>query len=157
MTEMIKVDTSNEDLFKPPEFPVIPPGIHLFVVAKISKPEPAKEGPNLVISAEYRCQDDDANKAMVVFERFIIMVNPTTEKQLKGRKINQQNMTTFCLACGVTSKEKILETGELPLAACEGAFFKAETGVKNNTYLGNTTKQSFVKKYLFSEEEVSAA
>lgn len=155
--EAIKVDVSNPNLCKPPEFPVLFPGIHLFAAAKIGEPEPAKEGPNLVISCEFRCQDEDKNKGLVVFERFIL-IDPSnqTEKAAKGRKINQQSMTTFCLACGVTTKEEVAATGELPLMKCRDAFFKAETGVQNNTYQGQTRKQSFIKKYLFEENTESS-
>ena len=151
--ESIKVDTTNPDLYKPPEFPVLSPGIHLFAVAKLSDPEPGKSNPdNKVISCEFRCQDEDANKGMVVFERFVLMdPNNQSEKAAKGRKINQQNMTTFCLACGVTTKDEIAETGELPLMKCRDGFFKAETNVVNNTYNGQTRKQAQIKKYLFTE------
>jgi len=151
--EGIKVDTSNPDLYKPPEFPVLPPGIHLFAVAKLEDPVPGKNNPaNQVISCEFRCQDEDANKGMVVFKRFVLMdPNNTSEKAAKGRKINQQAMTTFCLACGVTTKDEIASTGEVPLMKCRDAFFKAETRVVNNTYNGQTRKQAEIKKYLFEE------
>ncbi len=153
MTEAIKVDTSNPDLFKPPEFPVLPPGIHLFAVAKMSDWEPSKSDPlNLVMSCEFRCQDEDENKGMVVFERFVLIdANKTDDKSAKARKINQQSMTTFCLACGVTTKDEIQQTGELPLHKCKDGFFKAETSVSNNTYKGVSRKQANIKKYLFEE------
>ena len=74
------------------------------------------------------------------------------EKAAKGRKINQQNMTTFCLACGVTTKEEVAATGELPLMKCKDAFFKADTGIdvqSKGDYKGR--KQAHIKKYLFTE------
>jgi len=152
--EAIKVDTSNPKLFETPEFPVLPAGVHLFAVAAMGKPVPCQEGPNLVIKAEFRCQDEEPaeNKGMVVFENFVIITEVPNEKAAKARKINQQQMTTFCLACGVTTKEQVQETGELPIAQTEGAFFKALTGVRNNTYMGETRKQHYVKKYLFEEK-----
>ncbi len=158
MTEAIKVDVSNPDLCKSPEFPVLPGGVHLFAVAVISKPEPASEGPNLVIKAEFRCQDDDPpeNKGMVVFENFVIITETPNEKAVKARKLNQQRMTTFCLACGVTTQEQILATGELPIAQTEGAFFKAQTNVIPDKYRGGDARKAVIRKYLFEEEKVEA-
>lgn len=149
----IKVDTSNPNLYDAPEFPTITPGIHLFAVADISDPEPAQNSDNLVISCQFRCQDEDENKGLVVFERFVL-ISPEKQdtKSVKARQINQQTMTTFCLACGVTTKDEVEQTGELPLMNCKDQFFKAETGVKNNTYQGQTTKQSVIKKYLYEEK-----
>ena len=153
MSEAIKVDTSNPDLFKPPEFPVLSPGIHMFAVAEMSDWEDSKSNPNnKTKSLQFKCQDEDENKGTTVFERFVLIdPNDTSEKAAKGRKINQQNMTTFCLACGVTTKDEIIATGELPLEKCVGAFFKAETKVSTSTYQGQTRTQAEIKKYLYEE------
>lgn len=154
--EAIKVDISNPDIFKPPEFKVLPPGVHTFVVAKLGDFEPAKSGPNLVAKVEYRCQDEDPDcKGIVVFENFVQVVDITDSKMATCQKINQQKMVQLCLACGVTTKQQIEETGEIPLMDCRDEFFKADSGVKNNTYLGETKKQSYIKKYLFEDDVAS--
>ena len=153
MTEAIKVDTSNPDLFKPPEFPVLTPGVHTFAVAKIGSWEDSQSNPaNKVCALEFRCQDEDESKGLVLFERFVLIdPSDTSDKAAKGRKINQQAMSTFCLACGVTTKDEIMATGELPLNKCEGAFFKAETKVTVNKYKGEERRQAEIKKYLYEE------
>ena len=153
--ETINIDVSNADeLFEAPVFPTITPGVHSFAVAKVGDVTDCSESENKMISCEFRCVDEDENKGLPLFERFIIMVNPVTDGQVTARKINQRSMTQFCLACGVTTKETIRETGELPIKACEDTFFKAQTGVKANKYKGETTMQSAIKKYLFDEKDL---
>jgi len=155
MSETVKVDTTNPDLFKPPEFPVLAPGVHTFAVSKISSWEDSKsEGNNKVKSLEFRCQDEDESKGLVVFERFVLIdPSDTSDKAAKARKINQQSMTTFCLACGVTTKEEVMATGELPIDRCLDAFFKAETKVVSSTYQGETRKRAEIKRYLYTDSD----
>jgi hypothetical protein len=157
--DTIKVDTSNPDLFKPPEFPILPAGIHTFAVSELSDFESAKEGMNLVCKLEATCQDEEPaeNKGVKVFENFVLITEPSTSKQVTAKKLNEQRMAQFCLACGVTTKDQIEATGELPIKACSGQFFKAQTGTRLDKYhkeqTGETRQQSYIKKYLFEDSE----
>jgi len=154
--ETLKVDTSNPDLFKPPEFTPLTPGIHLFVVTSMTDPEPSKtEGSsNLVIKMEARCQDEDSqDKGRAIFENFVLVENPTNPKEVTTQKINEQKMVQFCLACGLTTKSQIEETGVIPnLQNSVGNYFKASTGVRVNKYMGEERRQAYIKKYLFENE-----
>jgi hypothetical protein len=150
--ESIKVDVSNPDLFKPPEFKVLPPGIHLFAVSELTGPAPAKEGPNLVIKCDFRCQDEDDNKGLAVFENLVIVTETPNAKAVTARDLNQRRMVQLCLACGVTTQQQIEETGELPIMQCAGQFFKAQTGVRTKKYQGEDQTKAYIKKYLVAEE-----
>ena len=156
MSETIKVDVGNEDLFKPPEFPTITPGIHAFAVASIGDWEPSKTdgSTNLVLQVDLRCQDDEVeeNNGLACFENFVLVTEVTDQKSATTKKMNEQRMAQFCLSCGVTTQQQILETGELPIKACEGQFLKAQTGIKINEYQGEKTPKTYVKKYLFESE-----
>jgi hypothetical protein len=151
MPEFIKVDVTNPDLFKPPEFRVLKPGLHTFVVAKIGKFEPAQKGSNLVCKAEFRCQDDGDEKGLVVFENFVLIQDTSGEKAKTARRLNQQRMVQLCLACGVTTKDQVAATSEIPLLSCENQFFKAESNVQTKKYMGEEQTRAKIRKYVFAE------
>ena len=156
--EALKVDVSSPDIFEPPEFKVLTPGIHTFVVASMSEFEKCKTSENLVSKLEYRCQDEDPDcKGLVIFENFVLVTDASSPKMATCQQINQKSMTQLCLACGVTSKQQVESTGEIPLEQCREGFFKAQTGVKNNTYNGETKKQAYIKKYLFEDNTADTA
>lgn len=125
---LISITSSNpEDLFKPFEFPVLPPGKHLFVVANELEIKPASdpESTNQVVGLEARCQDEDGNKGMVVFDNFVFFTDPQTEKEQKGQAIHQARLAQFIVACGVKTPEEIKAGAEFDLAECKDKVFYA--------------------------------
>lgn len=152
---LVSVDTSNPDLLKPFEFKLLPNGKHSFEVANDLKVEDSKSSANKVIKVELRCNEEGEFKGTAVFDIFIIMVDPQGEKGLKAKKIQEGKMAQFALACGVTTKDELEETGEVPLELCKGCFVEAVIGTKANSYKDPNTDELITRdkntivKYLF--------
>ena len=121
---------SPDDLFKAPEFPVLPAGKHLFVVANRLEVI-SKEGKHPLIKLEARCQDDDSNKGMVVFENFLLIGAATTEDEATAKRIHDARLAQFVCACGVSTPEKITNKEPFDLSDCDGKYFNAITTVRN--------------------------
>ena len=121
---------SPEDLFKAPEFPVLPAGKHLFTVANKLEVV-SKEGKYPIIKLEARCQDDDSNKGMIVFENFLLIDRVTTADEATVKRINDAKLAQFICACGVSNPEKLKNKEAFDLADCFGKYFNAVTVVRN--------------------------
>ena len=165
-----------KELLAPTEFPVIPPGTHVFVVANnlaITDTSPTDGStPKQMISIEARCQDEDENKGMVVFDNILIISKSMidnepdpakAEKLAKAKAIHDKKLTQFALACGVVTKEEV-ETSGLKIESLDDfnqRTFKAVTAVRmENVYPpefdanGNALKRkrASIKRYLFEAE-----
>ena len=162
---LITIDVSSpEDLFKAPEFKLLPKGKHLFEVANELVVEKAKSSDNQVIQVEAVCQDEDENKGTHVWDCFVIITNPTSDKQRKAKSINQARLCQFAVACGVRTKEQI-ENGEgIPLDEFKGVQFEAITKIisqKDPNDLdseGNPIEKQRAKisRYLFEDDSESS-
>ena len=127
---LIKIESETpEDLFKPMEFPVLPQGKHLFIVANKLEITVVEESGNDLIKLEARCQDEDDNKGTVVFDNFIIVKDPQTDKHRKGQKMHQAKFAQFVAACGVATPEEIAAGVEFDLDDFEGKVFQAVSRV----------------------------
>jgi hypothetical protein len=152
-----------EDLLKPPEYPVLPGGKHLFVIAEPFVLEPSNSNPeNNIIKAVYRCQDEDENKGMAVFENFVFIGNPQKEGQFKSIEINKARLAQLAIAAGVSTEADIRAGKQFDLDDFHEKVFSAISTVKNedtqeiNTETGKPIKapKASIKKYLY--EPVSA-
>lgn len=153
----ITAESGNaEDLFKPVEYPVLPAGKHLFVVAKKIEITQSDAG-NDVIKAEFRCQDEDKNKGMVVFENFVFINDVQTDGQRKSLEINQARFSQFTVACGVATIEAIKAGEDFDLDDFETKVFQADSVVKleeSQEIDSNTNKpikkpKASIKQFLF--------
>jgi len=151
---LVEIDTSNEDLFKPYEFKVLPKGKHRFEVANDLVVEPAKSSDNNVIKVELRCQDEDENKGSVVFDTFVLIENPQTEKHRKSRQINQGRLAQFAVACGVRTKEEIESGKGIPLDEFKGKICDAITRIVpyKDPNTGEAKQSAKIARYLFEPE-----
>ena len=158
-----------EDLFKQPEYPVLPAGKHLFVVAKPIKMEKSssaaqmevpEEDRNNIVKAEFRCQDEDANKGMVVFENFVFINNPQTDGQKKSLEINNARFAQFTVSCGVATVEQIKAEEQFDLDDFETKIFSAVSIVKleDSQEIDPSTdkpikkQKASIKQFLFESE-----
>ena len=156
---IVTVDTSNpEDLLKPPEFVPLSEGKHLLEVANDLKTESAKEGPNLVVKVELRCQDEGEDKGRVVFDNFVIMQVVETDKQRKAKEIHEKRLTQFAIACGVKTESDFRNgNGDIPLDDFKGKVCQAMTGIETSKWQGRTRQNAYIKRYLFEPEQPSEA
>ena len=151
-----------EDLFKQPEYPVLPAGKHLFVVAKKIEITQSEKG-NDVIKAEFRCQDEDENKGMVVFENFVFINDLQTDGQRKSLEINQARFSQFTVACGVATVAQIKAGEDFDLDDFETKVFSAVSMVKleDTQELDPATGKAIkkpkasIKQFLFESESES--
>lgn len=164
---LIKITADDpEELFKAPEFPVLPAGKHLFLVANQMELKDSKDGiPMLPIEA--RCQDEDDNKGMVVFDNFMLYTSITanTDKLIMAKKINDAALAQFVCACGVKTEAQIKAGEEFDIDDINGKYFNAITVVRGeNIYpeelddYGKPKKapRASIKKYLVPEEAAEA-
>lgn len=154
-----------EDLFKPPEYPVLPAGQHVFVVANELEVTAVSDpgSTNQIIKLEARCQDDDENKGIVVFDNFVLINNPTTSKQELGKKINDARLAQFAAACAVATQEEIAQGAEFDLSDFKEKFFAAVSAVQlvdvypveldSSTGKPKKRAQAVIKQYLFEQQE----
>ena len=156
MTLINITPTESEDLFAPPEFPVLSPGRHTFVVANDLKVETKEETGNGVIKVEARCQDEDENKGIPVFDNIVIINNPMKDKDFTAKSIHDKKLAQFTVACGVLTKEQV-EAGEgINLAEFKDKMFLAVSGVETQKYQGRDVKRSCISRYLFEPDDTGA-
>lgn len=155
---LISINSNQgEDLFKN-EFPVLPAGKHLFVVANDLAITQSQSGKDM-IKLEARCQDENENKGMPVFENFLIINTPTNDKEEKSKEINDKALAQFTVACGVLTQAQIAKGEQFDLASFKGKMFEAETKVTLEAVYpqeldaeGKPKKaqRASIKKYLFA-------
>lgn len=141
MSELISVtvpdDGDPDDLFKTPEYPVLPAGEHLFAIG--NGPlcvEVVESSGNDIIKLQAVCQDDDGNKGVMVFHNFVFIKNPTTEGQKKSIEINNAQLAQFVAACDVLTVAQIKAGEKFDLENFdENTFFRAKTTVKKEDTL----------------------
>ena len=133
---LIKISgTSSEDLFKT-SFPVLPAGKHVFVVANdLEVTQTSGGSPKDMVKLEARCQDEDGNKGMVVFDNFLIITTPVDEKEAKAKQIHDARFAQFTVACGVKTKEQIENGEDIDLSEFKDKVFQAQSKVvQENVY-----------------------
>ena len=153
----ITSDSGDSDaLFKDPEFPVLPAGKHTFVVANKLAVIDSSTGTSDLIKAEFRCQDEDANKGMGVFHNFVFIKDPQTDGQKKSREINQAEYAQFVVSCGVATEAQVKAGENFDLDDFETKVFEAVSVVKleNTQEIGEDGKpkkaqKASIKKFLF--------
>jgi len=154
------VSDTAEELFDPFEYPVLPPGKHLFIVANALETKPASDpaSTNLVIGIEARCQDEDGNKGMVVFDNIVIVTDDSTSKAKKTKEIHDKKLAQFVAACGVLTPDEIKSGTEFDLADFKDKPFQAESKTAMEKVYppeldaaGNEKKalKASIKQYLF--------
>ena len=149
-----------EDLFKAPEYKVLPAGVHLFCVGNSLAVEVVESSGNDIIKLQARCQDEDENKGTVVFHNFVFIKNPTTDGQRKSIQINNAQLAQFAVACGVSTVDQVKAGEDFDLDDFgEESFFKAETVVKseetrelNDDGTKKKAPKASIKKFLFEPE-----
>ncbi len=156
----VEIDLGNPDLFKPPEFKTIPKGKHLFEVVNELTVTKAKTSDNNVIKVELVCQDEDESKGLRVWDNFTLINNPQTDKQVKGKEINQARLCQFAVACGVLTQQQIEDGAGIPLETFKGSQCEAITKIE--TYKdpndldddGNLKekKRARIVRYLFEQD-----
>jgi len=165
---LIKITAEDpEELFKAPEFPVLPAGKHLFLVAnQMEITQTNTDPPKDQIRLEARCQDDDESKGMVVFDGFLLYKDAITDKEITSKKINDAALAQFVCACGVLTVDQMKAGEEFDIEDLNGKFFNAESVVRlENVYPeeldenGKPKKapKASIKKYLVPAEEAAEA
>lgn len=161
---LIKIQTDDpESLSKGPEFPLITPGKHLFVVANRPAVEATNdpEKTNQVIKVELRCQDEDENKGRAIFDNFLIVTDTSTEKQQTTKRIHDAKLAQFVASTGLKTMDQIKAGEEFDVAETEGKSLNAVTGnpleevyPKELDEHGKAIKKprSRVKQYLFEAQ-----
>ena len=160
MSPLLKITAEDpEELFMTPEFPVLPAGKHLFLVANpLEVTQSSGDDPKNMIKLEARCQDDDENKGMVVFDIFLLIDTPHDAKAATAKRIHDAKFAQFLVACAVTTVEDIKAGKEFDISECHGKFFNAETKVSLDPVYpleldenGKPKKapRASIKKYLF--------
>lgn len=161
---LIKITPDDpEDLSKPPEFPVLPAGNHLFLVANaLEITQSQGDDPKNMIMLEARCQDDSEDKGMVVFDCFLLIDQATDEKSATSKKIHDAKFAQFVCACGVSTMEDLKAGKEFDFSDCNGKFFNAETKVSlvdvypqelDENGKAKKAPRASIKKYLFEGKE----
>ena len=174
---LIDITTDNpEELLASPDFPVLPSGVHLFTVAnKLTVEQTSTDPPKDMVRVELRCQDEDENKGMPIFDQFLFVsqalidAEPDAVKQeklVKTRAINNRAWAQFLLACGVKTEEQV-KAGDLSVELDDlfERTLQAKTKVTmENVYpeeLGDDGKpkkaaRARVAKYLFKPDDLKA-
>ncbi len=150
---IVEIDTGNPELFKVVDFSPPPSGKHTLEVVNDLAVEPVKKAgsQNNKISVDLVVVDEGEGKGRHVWDNFVLITNPQTEKEQKARSINQARLCQFAVACGVKTQEDI-EAGEgIPLEEFQGltceAITKIETSTDPNTQ--ETRKKAAISRYLF--------
>lgn len=127
---LIKITTDDpEDLFKAPEFPILPAGKHLFLVANQMEITESKSGISM-LRLEARCQDEEEGKGMVVFDNFMLYASATTDNEITAKKINDAALAQFVAACEILTPEEIKAGMEFDIEKLNGSYFNAESVVR---------------------------
>jgi hypothetical protein len=116
-----------------------------------------------MINCEFRCQDEDANKGIAVFENFVFIKDPQTDGQKTSLQINQSNFAQFTVACGVATQAQVAAGEDFDLDDFERKVFEAISVVKmeDSQELDDNgkpikTRRAKIKKYLFEPAASSA-
>lgn len=129
---LIKITTDDpEELFKAPEFPVLPAGKHLMLVANQMEIKDSNSGIPM-IPLEARCQDDGEGKGMVVFDNFMLYTSETanTPNLITAKKINDAALAQFVCACEILTVDQMKAGEEFDIEDLNGKYFNAETVVR---------------------------
>lgn len=119
-----------DDLDAPSEFPVLSSGKHLFVVAKpLEIRETSGNSPKNMFTLEARCQDDDENKGIPVFENFLIISHPISDKETISKKINDAKLAQFVASTGMKTMEQLKAGEQFDLNDLFEKNFQAETKI----------------------------
>lgn len=159
----IIVDDPDE-LFKAPEYKVLPAGVHLFCIGKTPLVIEVVEGSgNDIIKLQACCQDDDENKGIMVFHNFVFIKDPQNDGQRKSVEINNAQLAQFTAACGVATIEDIKAGVKFDLDDfTDEVFFKAETVIRKEDVFpaeldenGNKKKanKASIKRFLFEPDK----
>lgn len=135
---LININSSTpDDLFKT-EFPVLPAGKHLFEIVNDVAPEaPSNENASYdsMLKFEFRCQDDDDNKGMPVFENILIVNTPVDSKAETTKRIHDSRLAQLIAACGILTMDQIKNGEQFDTASFKGARFEATSKVvQENVY-----------------------
>ncbi len=165
---LIKITADDpEELFKAPEFPVLPAGKHLFLVANQIEITQSNSGIDM-IKLEARCQDEGEGKGMMVFGNFMLYKEATTDKEVTAKKINDAALAQFVCACEIITPRDLKAGNEFDIDDLNGKYFNAETAVRQEALYpeeldeaGKPKKapRARIKKYLIPEaasEEVKS-
>ncbi len=162
MSNLINIVVDDPDeLFKAPEYKVLPAGVHLFCVGNHLAVETVEKSGNDIIKLQARCQDEGAEKGIVVFHNFVFIKDPQTDGQKKSIEINNAQLAQFVAACGILTIEEIKAGANFDLDTFdEETFFQAETVVKNEPTQemnddGSPKKalKASIKKFLFEPKK----
>ncbi len=162
---LINITTdSPEDLFNAPEFPVLPAGDHLFLVAnQMEIVQTSGDEPKDMIKIEARCQDEEEGcKGVVVFDNILLISSATTDKEITSKKIHDAKLAQLVAACGVLTPDEIMAGTEIDIDALNGAYFRATSVIRNEPIypaeideLGKPKKapRASIKRYLVPEPD----
>lgn len=161
MTLVHITSKTPDDLFKAPEFPVIAAGKHLFAVAnELEISQSRGEDPKNMIKLEARCQDEDENKGIPVFDNFLLIRTPRNDKEETAKRLQDAKLAQFVAACGVKTRSEIEAGADFDLNDFYQRNFMAEIVVKLEPVYpeelderGKVKKvaRASIKKYLFEE------
>lgn len=163
---LVKITTENpEDLFKAPEFPVLPAGNHLFLVSnQMEIVQTSGDVPKDMLKIEARCEDDTQDKGTVVFDNILLINSATTDKEITSKKIHDAKLAQFVAACGVLTPDQIKAGVEFDIDDLNGKHFNAESVVRSEPVYpqeldeaGKPKKgpRASIKRYLVTEETAS--
>lgn len=141
---VVKVDTTNEDNFKPKSFKPIPKGEYLFEVANDLVVEKAKSSDNNIIRVELVCQDEGEHKGSKVFDTIVL----TNKAEFK--------LVHLALSCGSQSKDDVKANG-VDLGLIKGRVCRAVVDVQGPRTDPSTgqeySEKNRVVQYLFDANE----
>lgn len=148
MGQILKVDTSNQDLLKKREYKVPTPGTYTLEVANDLKVTDAKHSSNQVVNIELRILDDGEFKGSRIFDNLVISADPAVRAKCEWKTAQ------FAVACGVVSPDDIKNIGEIDLGEFKGRTCKAVTDIDTSTFTNaagepQTRKKAVIKQYLF--------
>lgn len=127
---LIKITADDpEELFKAPEYPVLPAGKHLFLVANQMEIIDSSGGIPM-IKLEARCQDEGEGKGMVIFENFMLYASAATDKEITAKKINDAALAQFVCACELLTVDQMKAGVEFDIDELNGRYFNAESVVR---------------------------
>ncbi len=150
----LRVDTSNPDLFKEYKVKVLTPGLHTFEVANEVAVKKCKEpSVNNKIDLELICQDEDEFKGAKVFDRILILKNPSTDGQLKSKAINEAHLVQLMMSCGIMTQDQVTAGEEIELELLKGCTFQATTtvGESVNQITGVKKPITVIENYKFEQ------
>lgn len=138
MSDTVKVDVSNPDLLKRPEFVPMTAGKHLLKITKQLKVTTAKGSDNKIIPVEFESQNEGEDFGKKVWDTLVLI--PTCEWKT----------AQLAKACGVSiGANGEIDLNDFPGCTCE-AMIKQETYKKAD---GSTAVKNTITQYLFETDE----